>query len=51
MDGRAKATGDAVDQARRLARERLLDDKRVLRVTDTSAKMCTIPQLVSAPLN
>ena len=30
------ATGDAVDQARRLARERLLDDKRVLRATDTS---------------
>ena len=29
-------TGDAVDQARRLARERLLDDKRVLRATDTS---------------
>ena len=34
VDGRATATGGAIDQARRLARKRLLDNKRALRATD-----------------
>ena len=34
VDGRATATGGPIDQARRLARKRLLDNKRALRATD-----------------
>ena len=34
VDGIATGTGDAKDQARRLARKRLLDNKRALRATD-----------------
>ena len=34
VDGRVTATGDAINKARRLARKRLLGDKRTLRATD-----------------